>query len=585
MLDNGYSLARFELLNWGNFHGLQRFDLRAPHNAGPLFQAPSASAILGINGSGKSTLIDALMIVLLPFEGSVKLGVTNDVESGSSGGRTIRDYVLGKHSSTAGRDGGTLAASMGRKDGCSMVVLTFWHNRNPDRTVTLGRAWWYQNYDVSDTQLAFLSYDPITLAQLCHEGKTPKAPKYFRQHVKERLPQIQVFDTMQAYFSALSGSLGKVSRDDLRILNRAFFVKSISQIDQFIRENMLLEQANPHLDRLLENVRNGKEIAFAIETCEKKLAGVERILKDLRRLAETAEQKSDLERQELVLRLHKDWDELRRQRDELEKLSAQILLNEASLPELKKAIESGERQHASLQSLIVHSDLDARLQKLALELAYLGEQAQRQSARYDLILKRSIPLGIRIPNPSRAKDWLAFESQIKEGQAARDQKVQETKFELDKYREEKFLVENQAKAIREELQHLASSKTLIPKDLHSIKLEALEQLKIPGSHLRFVGELIQVPASESKFRLAVEAVLAPVSRNLLCHPDCLEAFTKWLNAKGLRADLVAKRISIQELDSEEGGWQGSARKAMRSSNSPELPEDCVLDKIEILPES
>ena len=53
MLNGGYSLSRVELLNWGNFHGYQKFALHESSNSGPLFAPPSASAILGINGSGK----------------------------------------------------------------------------------------------------------------------------------------------------------------------------------------------------------------------------------------------------------------------------------------------------------------------------------------------------------------------------------------------------------------------------------------------------------------------------------------------------------------------------------------------------
>jgi uncharacterized protein YPO0396 len=30
MLENGFSLARVELLNWGNFHGYQKFTLYEP---------------------------------------------------------------------------------------------------------------------------------------------------------------------------------------------------------------------------------------------------------------------------------------------------------------------------------------------------------------------------------------------------------------------------------------------------------------------------------------------------------------------------------------------------------------------------
>lgn len=592
MLDNGYSLARFEILNWGNFHGYQHFNLRPDRQEdGPLFAPPSASAILGVNGSGKSTLIDALMVALLPFEGSVKLGVTNDVESGSAGGRTVRDYVLGKHSSTTGRDSGTLAASMGRKEGCSIILLQFRHNRL-NRSLTIGRLWWYQNFSVSDTQLAFLAYEPVSISQLCPDGKTPRAPKIFRQHCKDKLSHVQVFDTMQTYFAALSASLGKISRDDLRILNRAFYVKSISQIDQFIRENMLLEQANPHLDRLLENVRNGKEIALAIDTCEQKIASIARILKDLKKLEECAARRATLKRKEMLLSLHKEWDELRRSREEVAALKNKLAKCAIDLPEAARALADARRQHASVQSLLAHNDVDARQQKLGVEIDYLGRDIQLRQTRLAEVEAKALRLDVKLPK--KTDDWSKFSETLEPLIADCDEMTSTSRTQLEETRERFFLLDQEAKAIREEMQHFSSVQTLIPRDLYAIKTEAIEQLKIPPAHLFFVGELIQVCKGEEAYRRAIESVLQPVARNLLCHPEHLDTLTKWLNTRGLRADLVAKRITTDELNNDDGDWDGSARKHIASSTTGRKrvvsepgasgEELFVLDKIEVLPE-
>ena len=74
MLENGFSMSKVEVYNWGNFQGYQKFNLRSENTMPGLFSEPPTSAILGVNGSGKSTLIDGIMIALLPFEKSLKLG-------------------------------------------------------------------------------------------------------------------------------------------------------------------------------------------------------------------------------------------------------------------------------------------------------------------------------------------------------------------------------------------------------------------------------------------------------------------------------------------------------------------------------
>ncbi len=570
MLDQGYSLVRVELSNWGNFHGYQKFDLRSTDAMPGLLAPPSASAILGINGSGKSTLIDALMITLLPFENSLKLGMTNDVESGSSGGRTIRDYVLGKHSATNGSGGNPISGAHGRSQGCSIVLLQFQHNRTPSKQITIGRIWWYQNQVVSESQVAFIAYEPISIAQLCREGKTPRSGKDLRLHVKENLPQLQTFETMQSYFTALSGSLGQISRDDLKILNRAFYVKSISNIDHFIRENMLLEQENPHLERLLENVRNGKEIAVTIEACEKKITAIQRLLKDLERLKSVTGQRLEIDRKLRVLAVHKDWFELKILRTELENLKPELLNIENRLPGLTISLKEAQIELEAIQSQLAHHDLNGQLQQLDVQIDYLGQDIRRLQTIWDELSVKAKPLGIKL---SFAADDMGDQTRrLAAKNLDFEQRLTVLATEAEKCRQENYEIDRQAKLLREEFEHLTQTKTLISKDLFSIKEEAIADLEIPRGMLMFVGELIQVKDAFKINRRAIESVLFPISRNLLCHPDYLHVFTKWLDAKGLKADVTAKRISQDELASHPN-TQGTMSSAQ------------ILSMIELLPKT
>lgn len=545
MLDNGYSLARVETLNWGNFHGYQKFTLRDFNDDGLLFAPPPASAILGVNGSGKSTLIDALMITLLPFENSVKLGVTNDVESGSAGGRTIRDYVLGKFSSTGSSTMNKLEEVYGRKDGCSILLLIFQHNRHRDRMVVAGRIWWYQNFKVNETQLAFIGYHNLGIRDLCPEGQIPRSPKTFRQSVKDNQPHLQIFETMQAYFTALSGSLGQVSRDDLKILNRAFYVKSISQIDQFIRENMLLERENPHLDRLLENVRNGQEIALAIETCEEKVRAIEKVIKDLAKLKDLNRRISDLDQEERLVGLHKDWTEIQDCFLQQKTLQKEIQEAERTLPAAQRHAEAARARHAALHSQLLHDNLEARLRMIDSNLAHLQEKTgwkREARKKVDVKAKR---LGLELPR--EVAEWPGFFAGLGERIEDLNRRLLERNESLEEGRQEKYAIETEARSLRGDIEYLSRFKTLMPRELHAIKEEASRELKIPPGHLCFVGELLQVGPDFQKYRRAIEAVLFPISRNLLCHPDHLNALTKWLDSRGLKSDVTVKRISPDEL--------------------------------------
>lgn len=545
MLDNGYNLAKVELLNWGNFHGYQKFTLSERAEGGPLFAPAPASAILGINGSGKSTLIDALMIVLLPFEGSVKLGVTNDVEGGTGGGRTIKDYVLGKHSSNTGLaiDPGSI---YGRKDGCTLVVLHFIHNRHPERSLSMGRGWWYQNHKVSDTQLAFLSYEPLELLELCPNGKTPGTSKSFRQHLKASRPNAQIFDTMQSFFGCVSQSLGGLSRDDLKILNRAFFVKSISNIDTFIRENMLIEQDSPSLDRLMENVRNGHEIAFSIETCEAKIAAIGRILRELKKLVELSEESRQLERKTRLFSLHREWSHLRELIGQQNELLREIRELDVRLPRLRVDVQDAEERARAAKARLLNDDLEGRLAALGHEEKTIRERISWKRRTFENWEQRADRADLKLPSGSKA--WERFVLTIHESIDKACSNLSSASTEIEVVRERKYAFDRAVAELREELQHVSQNKTLIPRELHGLREEAVRVLKIPRSHLMFVGELVQVKQESLGSRRAIESVLFPIARNLLCHPSSLQAFTRWLDGEGLKADVTAKRISEEELE-------------------------------------
>jgi len=569
MLDNGYSLMAMEILNWGNFQGLQRLVFREVSEYGGLFAPPSASAILGVNGSGKSTLIDGLMMTVLPFENSLKLGVTNDAESGGSGGRTIRDYVLGKFSSIGdGSVEADLRGVFGRKDGCSIFLIQLQHNRFPDRKMTLGRIWWYQNFKVNDSQLAFLQYDHISIQKLCPQDEVPKSPKIFKEFIKEQHKSVQVFETMQSYFMALSNSLGNLSKDDLKILNRAFYVKSISQIDAFIRENMLIEEESPHLERLLENVRNGQEIAVAIEACNAKIGQIQKILKDLDKIRKLVERKVELDRERRLLILFTEWMELKRCKIQFQECQRKIADLKIRLPVADAEHKEKQNSLSLIQIQIAQNNLQSRLHNMETEMIYLGEKIkmlQILKGVFDQKVRR-----IQLRPPRDGEEFAEFQKELKEIQIKDQAKSSELSIQIEEQRRTRFEIDQESAKLKKELEHLSKVKSLLPQDLYEIKEMAIRELKLPEQHLLFVGELIQVKESFVSERRAIESVLFGISRNLLCHPDSLVALTKWLDAKGLRSDVTVKRIQTEELKNK--------------IENIEFEDDQILGMIEVLPQ-
>lgn len=544
MITNGYSLIQMEIVNWGNFHGYQKFNLRRSGEGEGLFAAPQASAILGVNGSGKTTLIDALMITLLPFENSVKLGVTNDYESGAGGGRTIKDYVLGKFSSS--QDGQADPKSVyNREKGCSTLLLRFQHNSDSKRYLTLGRLWWYSNYKVSDTQLGLLCFDSLTMADLCPEERIPKSAKAFKANMKASSSGIQIYETMQSYFTALSGALGGVSRNDLKLLNRAFYVKSISHIDPFIKENMLLSAENPYLDRLLENVRNGQEIASAIETCERKLHSINRIIKELEKLSRLGVLIKELKQERSLFELLPDFKEIEQFKVDLETHKITIEKARSQQPDFIRQMENNGLELASVQAQIDKNDAANKISLMQKQVQHLSDKITWGKGLVDKWTRKLAPHKIFIPKSTDEIE--AFQIKLEKLRDSLNLQIVQGAHDLDQQRIQVYETDQQSQALKQEIEHLTRSGSLIPQRIYEIKEQAVKDLKIPAKEIRFLAELVQIKPEFEKYRKPVEAVFFAVAKNILCHPAHLDTLTRWLDKNGFRADITVKRISEQEL--------------------------------------
>lgn len=544
MLDNGFFLKNFEMHNWGNFTGYQKFNLRG-QGFGTLFAEPSSSAILGVNGSGKSTLIDGFMIVLLPFEKSLKLGVTNDVETGSSGGRSVKDYVLGKYAAMGSLSEAKHEEVYSRKTGCSILLLNFGHASVPDRQLSVGRLWWYREGRVLDNSIFFISHKDLSINDLCVKGEIPTSAKSFKEDVAKKISGFDTYETAESYFSSLSACLGGVKKDDLKLLNRAFYVKSISNIDPFIRENMLVESESPHLDILLQNVRNGQEIAETIKICENKIELIKGVLRHLERMQEVSLSREGVRREIDILSLYPDWREIETLKNEMMDLGKKVKIAELQLPELESDAKSVEQRYQQTQALLANNSSYQNLQLIEERLKAIQEKIETlamQKERMEGLLK-----DVALKGPKTLEDVPELFKRVEQKNEELTSEQSQLEAATIRYLSEKESVLRKSEELKAELQHLQNNKSLIHPDIYNVKSKACEELGIPKNHLMFVGEILNISKENNKYRRAAESVLDPISKNLLCHPDSLEKLTKWLNSRNLARTIVVKRIQKDEL--------------------------------------
>lgn len=571
MMEQGYTLQCAEFYNWGNFQGWQTLNFTGEDNIpGSLFNTSPNALIAGLNGSGKSTLIDGIMVSLLPFEAAVHLGVTHDSEVGSGGGRSIRDYVLGKYSSTGDEQIDDNSQIYSRSSGTSIIVLVFQHNADSGRVLSIGRLWWYANRKIKEESVCFIAQEALSIANpncgnlLDENGRPFTSARQFKSGMLARNDRVQTYIKVGAYFQALSSTFGDMSRDDLKLLNRAFYMKSVTHVDIFIRNYMLLENSTESIDRLIQHTEHAAEITRNIEFCEQKLVVIQRILKGLETYKNDYDEKSRLVLKNRLVLIYPQWRQWKETLLEIDRLKQNIEKCKASLPIAEAEVITQENELQRIQSLLAKHEASSQIRILELEKQSREEKKYRLEQDQENVRKLCVNLKLKMPKSH--EDFTGF-------LASRDRKAEDTQkkwqgsdIKRTDYKIQLKDIEKEIKQKGEELQFLLERKTLIPKSIYGIKEACQQALKLPDEALMFVGELIAIKPDCEEYQQAVEAALNPISRNLLCLPEYLDQVTKWLNNTGLRATITIKRIKQQDLVAQ-----------MR----PNYPDSSILNKIEV----
>lgn len=551
-MQQGYSLYQMELLNWGNFHHWQKINLTSGENTlGPLLDGTQNSLIAGINGSGKSTLIDGIMVVLLPFERKTHLGVTHDYESGAGGGRSIKDYILGKFSATSKDSDSEGQEIYSRESGISALVLKLKHNQT-QKIVTLGRIWWYSHFKIKNDPLFFIAHKLLSIGEkntnnlLDQDGQLYKSSRLFRNGMAQRNLSLQIFDKASAYFQSLSHIFGDVTKDDLRLLNKAFYIKSVSQIDSFIRHHMLIEGSRESLDRLIVHVDEASEISRQIELCQTKLQKTEKIVACLLTYQKHHEEKKELKWQNQVAQCYPSWFQKQLALECIEKATLKVTQIKEKLPDLEQEFKQTEQELERLQALKLNNEVSSTIRHLELEKQQKANALSDLTTKQQQFIKQCVTAQIKFPkNQSQCHEFfLELKNKTNE--------LQESLHLLDQTRTTQNLLKQKThdkiKELKEDLEFISQNKTMIPRVLYQIKEECQKSLKLPPQSLVFVGELIDIKKEhQTKYTRAVEATLSPISRNLLCLPKYTTKVTKWINKTGLVKSIIIKRIKEEEL--------------------------------------
>lgn len=530
-------LSRVQLLNWGTFSGAWGFDV--PWK-GMLLTGPS--------GAGKSSVLDAMASILVS-PGKVRFNAAAQGTDTRDHDRSLITYVRGAHKREADEETGEVGAAFLRKGPTwSGVALTF-ADASGDES-TLLRLFHISGSSTRREDLKTLfAIAPGRVDLLDLQSYAANGLEY--RQLKSAYPGWNTYraEGYAAFAERFRRTLGIGSEQAQVLLHKTQSAKNLTNLDGLFRDYMLdvpetFELAETTVEQFgeLRAAHTSVVEARRQAECLQPLRGLQ---EDLVTLDGT---RSDVSHQQQHL---DTWLGLRR----LDEAKAQVDLERPILARLvaeiaaaQSAAEAAEAERRSRQQAVDRSgggDLAMREQLRDLHLSRRDEAVRQRGA----FATAAELLGLTLP--TSASEVGVFVQQIGEaGGRAKDLQADSTEARSDLLPQM-----GQARDARDrlisELDALRRHRSNLDFRLLGIRDALAEVLQLPPADLPFVGELMQVRATESEWTGAIERVLGGLARTLVVPDKHYLAAAEYIDREHLGARLVYERVDpYQEVETE-----------------------------------
>jgi uncharacterized protein YPO0396 len=237
----GFRLARFEVLNWGTFHGrIWKID-----------PAGENALLTGDIGSGKSTLVDAMTTLLVP----PRKITYNRAAGAEARERSLYSYVRGEYRTVSNDLTGSAQAQALRDENSCSVVLGVFADAAANREVTLALVLWIKQGERTPDRFYVVASGALSIADdFTGFGTDINAlRKRLRADKRVKPP----FDSFEEYSSQLRRELGIPHAQALELFYQTVSMKSVGNLTEFVRHHMLEpDDTDDRIKALIGNFEN-----------------------------------------------------------------------------------------------------------------------------------------------------------------------------------------------------------------------------------------------------------------------------------------------------------------------------------------
>lgn len=518
---SGFRLDSVELYNWGTFgRSVWTFPFGGEN-----------ALVTGDIGSGKSTWVDALTTLLVPPQ-----RITYNKAAGAERReRTDKSYVLGEYRSSRGEGSAYSTPVNLRDEGCYSVLAAVFAERRSSRLLSLAQVRWIKAGEVQRLYITSGRRLSVLADFGDFSGDGPALKKRLRL-----APSTEVFDSYADYSASFRSSMG-ISEKALDLFNQTVSMKTIGDLDDFIRDRMLEPtSAAERLSGILRNFDNLRAAHDAVESSRKQRDSLLPIAEEGREYGELIASIEQLRSMAQALPYFSTSLVIPLLEREIERLGLDLAAETAAVERLRAEKTVKDETRSSLRSAIDNSEAGRRIREIAAELERVAAERDRRrlaAGRFGETLAR---LGRSLPRS--AESLVALRAELE----AEGPKLAAETARLGEERDSRFLERDRARdaarKLQEELESLKRRTTSIPAREVELRRVLAEAVGADEADLPFAGELIRVRAEERDWEGAAERVLRSFALSILVPERLYHSVSDHVRSTRLDARLVYFRV-------------------------------------------
>jgi uncharacterized protein YPO0396 len=521
---HGFRLARFEVLNWGTFHGrIWKID-----------PAGENALLTGDIGSGKSTLVDAMTTLLVP----PRKITYNRAAGAEARERSLYSYVRGEYRTVSNEVTGSSQAQALRDESSYSVILAVFADGAAKREVTLAIVLWTRPSERSPERFYVVAPAALSIAEdFTGFGSDIHALKKRLRANKRMKPP---YESFEEYAVQLRRELGIPHAQALELFYQTVSMKSVGNLTEFVRHHMLEpDDTDERIRALIGNFENLNRAHDAVVRARSQIEILDPLVADGDRLQAAEAEAATRRRARDALAAWFAIHHIRLIDERIDELNFEQSKAQQQLDAHKARVEAIARDRAEVQVAIERQG-GGRIRELERDIEARASERDRQRGEDDQYRRLCTELDVR-PG-STLETFLACLRSIEGRRSQIDAETQR----LDRAAVDKgveFLTHSERdKALTDEIRSLEGRANNLPVDNIRIREGLASVLGVDPDELPFAGEHLQVRAEDGEWEGAIERLLRSFALSLLV-PDHLYAqVSHYVDRTHLRGRLVYLRI-------------------------------------------